>query len=64
MLTYFQDPSYNFEDKHLLSWCQFIPEEINGSKDLEFNSTYNGKILAVARCSEVNIININLQNKW
>jgi len=47
---------YCFKNKYLLSWCQFIPEQVNYLKELEFEPTYKGKMLAVVRAAEVRII--------
>ncbi|XP_050529005.1 enhancer of mRNA-decapping protein 4 [Daktulosphaira vitifoliae] len=57
------DPSYCFRDKHLVSWCQFVPEEGN-SKELEYEPSYTGKILSVIRGSEVEIWHIGIASSY
>ncbi|XP_026817328.1 enhancer of mRNA-decapping protein 4 homolog [Rhopalosiphum maidis] len=58
------DPSYCFKNKYLLSWCQFIPEQVNHLKDLEFDPTYKGKMLAVVRASEVEIWHVGVASNF
>ncbi|XP_025194256.1 enhancer of mRNA-decapping protein 4 [Melanaphis sacchari] len=58
------DPSYCFKNKYLLSWCQFIPEQVNHLKELEFEPTYKGKILAVVRASEVEIWHVGVASNF
>lgn len=58
------DPSYCFKNKYLLSWCQFFPEQVNHLKELEFEPTYKGKMLAVVRASEVEIWHVGVASNF
>lgn len=58
------DPSYCFKNKYLLSWCQYIPEQVNYLKELEFEPTYKGKMLAVVRASEVEIWHVGIASNF
>lgn len=56
-VIFFQDPSLTpCVNKHFISWCQFITEQVNYLKELEFEPTYKGKMLAIVRGSDVSII--------
>ncbi|KAL5237019.1 hypothetical protein ACI65C_004429 [Semiaphis heraclei] len=58
------DPSYCFKNKYLLSWCQYIPEQVNNLKELEFVPTYKGKMLAVVRASDVEIWHVGIASNF
>ncbi|XP_029348674.1 enhancer of mRNA-decapping protein 4 isoform X1 [Acyrthosiphon pisum] len=58
------DPSYCFKNKYLLSWCQYIPEQVKYLKELEFEPTYKGKMLAVVRASEVEIWHVGVASSF
>ncbi|VVC44130.1 WD40/YVTN repeat-like-containing domain,Enhancer of mRNA-decapping protein 4, WD40 repeat region,WD40- [Cinara cedri] len=54
------DPQFCYSNKHLISWCQYIPEQVNILKLLEFEPIYKGKILAIVRGSNVEVWHIGI----
>ncbi|XP_025421939.1 enhancer of mRNA-decapping protein 4 [Sipha flava] len=59
-----EDPTEFFNEGFLISWCQYIPEQVNYLKELEFEPSYNGKMLAVVRGLDVEIWHIGIASNF